>query len=379
MNKNRADIDLLKDVHLPVSVLKQYLSGECTPAESHRIEKHLLHCPACQELLHGVEQAGGPVAFGQDISRLRLALRKKHQRKRVTPTRAMLGAAASVLLVTSFFLFFFPRLQQEKETSNYAMQEPAMEQADETLPETLAPQETVAALEKQEVLQPKTLQDEAPARKPGKENPVALSEAPQPLAIAPENTVALSPPTPVANDLAVMPAAPLPNEQAGAVPASVPKADQDLAERKREEKSAPDVIRGNEYLNRMMTATPRASLQSELRQKVAISAQLRNPGSNTDFNTLEASLYVVGGWDAFLFHFNNQLAWQPPAGATPPMALQISLQLSAEGKITQMSYPLGDPDPALKAAIAKVLLEGPAWNNPQETAKQLLMECQLSW
>jgi TonB family protein len=105
--------------HLPLAVLRRYQQGLLPAAGEHQVERHLLGCALCADILAGMkaQTSGQSAAAAREISR-RLAASRARQDGRVIPlfSRRNLAAAASLLLlVCAGVLVFFYNLEKAKQ------------------------------------------------------------------------------------------------------------------------------------------------------------------------------------------------------------------------------------------------------------------------
>jgi TonB family protein len=102
--------------HLPLAVLRRYQEGVLPAPEEHRVERHLLGCDLCSDVLSGMAgQSAAQTASAAHQINQRLAAARAAQQSRVIPLfsrRNMAVAATLLLLLCSAGVVFFYNLQQ---------------------------------------------------------------------------------------------------------------------------------------------------------------------------------------------------------------------------------------------------------------------------
>ncbi|MGV3504594.1 MAG: TonB family protein [Adhaeribacter sp.] len=102
--------------HLPLDLLRRYQQGALPGPEEHRVERHLLDCELCSDVLAGMEKqsANQTAAAVQQINR-RVAAAGQRSGAQVIPLfsrRNLAAAAALLVLLCSGALVLFYNLQQ---------------------------------------------------------------------------------------------------------------------------------------------------------------------------------------------------------------------------------------------------------------------------
>lgn len=115
MKRNNSPIASGQD-HLPLDLLRRYQQGALPGLEEHRVERHLLDCELCSDVLAGMERqsAGQTAAAVQEINR-RVAAAEQRSGAKVIPLfsrRNLAAAAALLLLLCSGTLVLLYNLQQ---------------------------------------------------------------------------------------------------------------------------------------------------------------------------------------------------------------------------------------------------------------------------
>ncbi|PTX21493.1 TonB family protein [Pontibacter mucosus] len=108
--------------HPSLELLRQYQHGDLPPALHHPLERHLLGCPLCADVLEGmaaadVQQTRVAVA---DINK-RISARVKQGKKRVLPGYWQRAAAILILAASAILVLYY----------NYTSQQPGPEMAQE--------------------------------------------------------------------------------------------------------------------------------------------------------------------------------------------------------------------------------------------------------
>ncbi|MGV3640080.1 MAG: zf-HC2 domain-containing protein, partial [Adhaeribacter sp.] len=110
--------------HLSLDLLRRYQQGALPGPEEHRVERHLLDCDLCSDVLAGMEiqNAGQTTAAVQQINR-RVAAAGQRSGARVIPLfsrRNLVAAAALLLLLCSGALVLLYNLQQAQQQQQQA-------------------------------------------------------------------------------------------------------------------------------------------------------------------------------------------------------------------------------------------------------------------
>lgn len=96
---------------LSEEMLMNYLSGNLSPAEKHKIERHLIDCELCSDAVEGLAEA----LQNKDISKITSEIRQKIQQRTdkrkpkiisLHPYRFHLAAAAAILFIVGMVFFF---------------------------------------------------------------------------------------------------------------------------------------------------------------------------------------------------------------------------------------------------------------------------------
>ncbi|SFH06970.1 TonB family protein [Pontibacter chinhatensis] len=108
--------------HPSLELLRQYQHGDLPPALHHQLERHLLDCAQCADVLEGmaasdVKQTSDAVA---DINQ-RIRARVKQGKKRVLPGYWQRAAAILILATSAILVLYY----------NYTLQQPGLELAQE--------------------------------------------------------------------------------------------------------------------------------------------------------------------------------------------------------------------------------------------------------
>jgi TonB family protein len=120
MNRNKPAIGSAQD-HLSLAVLRRYQEGLLPAPEEHRVERHLLDCDLCADILAGMEQQSSRqtgLAVQEIHQRLAAARgRKKGVLIPLFSQRNLAVAATMLLLLCSAGLVFFYNLEKVKQAT----------------------------------------------------------------------------------------------------------------------------------------------------------------------------------------------------------------------------------------------------------------------
>jgi len=100
--------------HLSAESLKNYLDGNLSEKEMHRIEKHLLECPLCSEAIEGLESVSTEV-IEKDLSDLEKDLQIKTLKKNNALSLSLrIAAAVALVAIGSYFIIDYTRQPLEE-------------------------------------------------------------------------------------------------------------------------------------------------------------------------------------------------------------------------------------------------------------------------
>jgi TonB family protein len=106
--------------HLPLAMLRRYQQGLLPAPEEHQVERHLLDCDLCADILAGMEeQSASQTAAAAQAIHERVATALQKERRKVVPlfSRERLAVAATlVLLLCAAGLVLFYNLEQVKQS-----------------------------------------------------------------------------------------------------------------------------------------------------------------------------------------------------------------------------------------------------------------------
>ncbi|MDO6391212.1 carboxypeptidase-like regulatory domain-containing protein [Pontibacter sp. BT731] len=134
--------------HPSVELLEQYHEGTLPPALHHQLERHLLDCDLCSDVLEGlaVSEAAQTESHVQEINR-RIAAKSRRQKRKPVPlylTDWRVAAAVAMVLLSTIVVFYY-NYQQVREKQGIAQQERAIQEAMDlsekpspAIPETIA-------------------------------------------------------------------------------------------------------------------------------------------------------------------------------------------------------------------------------------------------
>jgi len=126
--------------HLTARQMQDYLSGNLSDAEMHRIEKHMLGCDFCAEAMEGLETMEDPTTFEQDVLKLKIRIDKKalltmNEKKPLLLYKRVLRIAAmlAVLIVASVLVtnYFKSSIEQKEFSEKKKTQLPKKKKAAE--------------------------------------------------------------------------------------------------------------------------------------------------------------------------------------------------------------------------------------------------------
>lgn len=119
MQHDKHHILLEEGSHPSMELLRQYQEDVLPPNLSHQVEKHLLACELCADVLEGMTLSGADktkAAVG-DINQ-RIAAKSKQERKKTVVPTWQLAAAVLLLLCSAFVVVYYnlSKLKQEQNT-----------------------------------------------------------------------------------------------------------------------------------------------------------------------------------------------------------------------------------------------------------------------
>ncbi|NEM97636.1 TonB family protein [Pontibacter burrus] len=157
MNHANRHILFGTDGHPTLKLLRQYQEGALSPALSHQLERHLLDCELCADIVEGMalSDTNQTLAAVTDIKE-RMASKKEKNRAAVWYADWRAAAAIVVLICSAVMVFYYQysNLQAPSETI-------AVEQAEAKQPETIAKFSPPSPIVNQE-----TIEEPQPNQKP---------------------------------------------------------------------------------------------------------------------------------------------------------------------------------------------------------------------
>ncbi|EJF08079.1 TonB family protein [Pontibacter sp. BAB1700] len=176
--------------HPSVELLEQYHEGTLPEALHHQLERHLLDCDLCSDVLEGlaVSDAAQTESHVRDINR-RIAAKSRRQKRKPVPlylTDWKVAAALAMMLLSTIVVFYYNYQQVREHQGIAAQQEKAIQEAmnlgdkaespaaTETVadakPDTVRPSQIAA------VTQPRTLHAPRTRKSPAAREEVLLAD-----------------------------------------------------------------------------------------------------------------------------------------------------------------------------------------------------------
>ncbi|MBF8964516.1 TonB family protein [Pontibacter sp. FD36] len=119
--------------HPSVELLEQYQEGTLPEALHHQLERHLLDCDLCSDVLEGlaVSDAAQTESHVRDINR-RIAAKSRRQKRKPVPlylTDWKVAAAVAMVLLSTIVVFYYNYQQVSEQQGIAAQQEKAIQEA----------------------------------------------------------------------------------------------------------------------------------------------------------------------------------------------------------------------------------------------------------
>lgn len=176
--------------HPSVELLEQYHEGTLPEALHHQLERHLLDCDLCSDVLEGlaVSDAAQTESHVRDINR-RIAAKSRRQKRKPVPlylTDWKVAAALAMMLLSTIVVFYYNYQQVREQQGIAAQQEKVIQEAmdlgdkaeEPAAPETVADArpDTVRPSQIAAVTQPRTLRSPRARKSPAVREEVLLAE-----------------------------------------------------------------------------------------------------------------------------------------------------------------------------------------------------------
>ena len=119
MHHDKHHILLEEGGHPSMELLRQYHEDALSPNLSHQVERHLLACELCSDVLEGMTLSGAEStkAAISDINRKIAAKTKQERKKTVVPTWHVAAAVLLLLCATFVVVYYnYSKLQQEQQS-----------------------------------------------------------------------------------------------------------------------------------------------------------------------------------------------------------------------------------------------------------------------
>ncbi|MEJ8803820.1 TonB family protein [Pontibacter sp. H249] len=175
MHQNNRHILWEPGDHPSVELLRQYHDNTLPHSLHHQLERHLLDCDLCSDVLEGmaISDAGKTAAAVKSINKL-VAARTKQQKRRPVTTVSI--AAAILVLLCSTVLVFYYNYRELKQEQSIAATETALQEAMKPAYEPVADSEESIAEAAPDTVRPKLIVASPSQSRPRYTPPVVVAD-----------------------------------------------------------------------------------------------------------------------------------------------------------------------------------------------------------
>ncbi|RDV12010.1 hypothetical protein DXT99_23050 [Pontibacter diazotrophicus] len=135
MHHDKHHITLDEGGHPPMELLRQYHEDALPPNLSHLVERHLVECDLCADVLEGMalSNAESTKAAVGDLNQ-RIAAKLKQERKQTAVPAWQMAAAVLLLLCTAFVVIYYNYSKLQQEQNGIAVEQQINSSMDLSLP-----------------------------------------------------------------------------------------------------------------------------------------------------------------------------------------------------------------------------------------------------